>query len=106
VSVPALDLATPYGLPAVRAVVSQASDGTIAIRIESSAMTLTFLITAESACDLAFALNREAGACEVGPHVLGTDVEVRDDVRGDRVVGQYMVGCAKCIEHAESEAAE
>jgi hypothetical protein len=102
-NIPALDLAVPYGLPAVRAVVMQASDGTIALRIESPGLVTTLLLTAEAACDLAFALNREAGACEAGPHVLGTDVEVRDDVRGDRVVGQYLAGCRECIAHVERE---
>jgi hypothetical protein len=113
--VPALDLATPYGLPAVRAVVMQASDGTISIRIETSSMTTTLLLTAESACDLAAELGDVAGMCKAGGHVAGSNAEyeppdsISGEMHGRNFVHRYpgrWVGCPECVHWQNDRATE
>lgn len=104
--IPALDLATPYGLPPARGVVTRTSDGSIVLRLETSALTVSLVITDEAACDLAFALGQAGGMCEAGGHVRGSQAEVADDIRGDRVVGRYLSGCESCVEFCAKEAAE
>jgi hypothetical protein len=37
---------------------------------------------------------------------LGSGAEWADDVVGDRHVGFYAAGCARCASHLENEAAE